>query len=108
MSFLNNLKIVEEYGPFRFCEWIEIKDDYCLSVQCGVGKYSIPRENVDLGQYTHFELAFIYKGTLSNRHDELLKGFNRKEDLQEYKEGTVYMYVPKDLIDDLYNYFMYN
>lgn len=104
MSFLDELKIVEEFGIFRFCEWINIDDEYHLSIQCGEGKYSIPRNNVDLDKYTHFEIAFIYDGTLSDSHDELLEGFDRKVELQIYKEDTVYPYVPKDLIEDLYKY----
>ena len=104
MSFLDELKIAEEFGRFRFCEWIEINDEYCLSIQCGEGKYCIPRKIVDLDKYTHFEIAFIYEGSLSDGHDELLEGFNRKEELQEYKEGTIYSYVPNDLIEDLYKY----
>ena len=104
MSFLDELRIVEEFMDFRFCEWININDEYYLSIQCGKGKYSIPRENVNLKEYTHFEIAFIYEGQLSAGHDELIKGFNRKEELQEYQEGTMYPYVPKDLIEDLYKY----
>ena len=104
MTFLDELEIVEEIMDFRFCDWIIINDEYCLSIQCGKGKYSIPRENVDLKEYTHFELAFIYKGSLSTGHDELLKGFSRKEELQECCEGSIYTYVPKDLIEDLYKY----
>ena len=104
MTFLDELEIVEENGPFRFCEWIAVNDEYCLSVQCGIGKYSIPRENVDLEEYTHFELAFIYEGLLSDGHCKLLEGFRRKEELQKYQEGTIYPYVPKDLIEDLYKY----
>ena len=104
MSFLDELRIVEEFGRFRFCEWINIDDEYCLSIQCGEGKYSIPRENVNLKEYTHFEIAFIYEGQLSTGHDELIKGFSRKEELQEYQEGTIYTYVPKDLIEDLYKH----
>ena len=105
MTFLDELEIVEEFMNFRFCEWISINDEYCLSIQCGKGKYSIPRENVDLKEYTHFELAFIYKGLLSTGHDKLLEGFSRKEELKECQEGTIYPYVPKDLIEDLYKYF---
>ena len=108
MSFLDELRIEEEFEGFRFCEWIEINDEYYLSIQCGEGKYSIPRENVDLDQYTHFEIAFIYEGELSDMNNEILKGFKRKEELQGYQEGTVYPFVPKDLIEDLYNYFMCN
>ena len=104
MTFLDELEIVEEFGRFRFCEWINIDDEYCLSIQCGEGKYSVPRTNVDLSEYTHFEMAFIYEGQLSTGHDKLLEGFNRKEELQEYREGTIYPYVPKDLIEDLYKY----
>ena len=104
MTFLDELEIVEEIMDFRFCDWISINDECCLSIQCGKGKYSIPRENVDLKEYTHFELAFIYKGSLSTGHDELLKGFSRKEELQKHQEGTIYTYVPKDLIEDLYKY----
>ena len=105
MTFLDELEIVEEIMDFRFCDWIIINDEYCLSIQCGKGKYSIPRENVDLKEYTHFELAFIYKGLLSTGHDKLLEGFSRKEELKECQEGTIYPYVPKDLIEDLYKYF---
>ena len=104
MTFLDELEIVEEFMDFRFCDWISINDEYCLSIQCGKGKYSIPRENVDLKEYTHFELAFIYEGQLSTRHDELIEGFSRKEELKEYQEDTIYTYVPKDLIEDLYKY----
>jgi len=108
MSFLDELRIVEEFEGFRFCEWIKINDEYHLSIQCGEGKYSIPRINVNLEEYTHFEIAFIYEGSLSDSHTKLLEGFKRKEELQEYQEGTVYPFVPKDLIEDLYNYFMCN
>ena len=104
MSFLNELKIVKDLDRFRFCEWININNEYCLSIQCGEGKYSMPSGNVDLGEYTHFEIAFIYEGSLTYENNELLEGFNRKEELQEYQEGTVYPYVPKDLIEDLYKY----
>ena len=104
MTFLDELEIIEEFMNFRFCEWININDEYCLSVQCGEGKYSITRKNVDLKEYTHFEIAFIYKGSLSTGHDELLEGFSRKEELQECQEGLIYTYVPKDLIEDLYKY----
>ena len=104
MSFLDELKVIEEFEIFRFCEWKNINDKYNLSIQCGEGKYSIPRTNVGLDEYTHFEIAFIHEGTLSDSHDELLEGFDRKEELQKYKEGTVYPYVPKDLIEDLYEY----
>ena len=104
MTFLDELEIVEEFMDFRFCDWISINDEYCLSIQCGKGKYSIPRENVNLKEYTHFEIAFIYEGQLSTGHDELLKGFNRKEELQECCEGSIYTYVPKDLIEDLYKH----
>ena len=102
MTFLDELEIVEEFMDFRFCDWISINDEYCLSIQCGKGKYSIHGYNVDLSEYTHFEIAFTYGGNLSTGHDKLLEGFNRKEELQEYREGTIYPYVPKDLIEDLY------
>ena len=104
MTFLDELKIVKEFMDFRFCDWISINDEYCLSIQCGKGKYSIPRDTVDLREYTHFEIVFIYGGRLSTGHDKLLEGFNRKEELQEYREDTIYSYVPKDLIEDLYAY----
>ena len=104
MTFLDELEITEEFMGFRFCKWININDEYCLSVQCGKGKYSIPRENVNLKEYTHFEIAFIYEGQLSTGHDELLEGFSRKEELQKHQEGIIYTFVPKDLIEDLYKY----
>ena len=35
MTFLDELEIVEEFMDFRFCDWININDEYCLSAQCG-------------------------------------------------------------------------
>ena len=104
MTFLDELEIVEEFGRFRFCERININDEYCLSIQCGEGKYSIPRENVNLKEYTHFEIAFIYEGQLSTGHDELIEGFSRKEELKECQEGSIYTFVTKGLIEDLYKH----
>ena len=60
MTFLDELEIVEEFGRFRFCEWINIDDEYCLSIQCGEGKYSVPRTNVDLSEYTFYFATIFY------------------------------------------------
>ena len=103
MTFLDELEIVEEFGRFRFCEWINIDDEYCLSIQCGEGKYCIPRKNINLDKYTHFELALVYEGELT-MDTSIFNGFNRKDELLSYQEGTVYPYVPKDLIEDLYKH----
>ena len=40
MSFLDELRIVEEFEGFRFCEWIEI-NDVMLSFSKGEDKYII-------------------------------------------------------------------
>lgn len=114
MKFIDNLKVSfedprEDQSLFdnrypagnRVCEWLEINDEYSLSVQASEMHYCIPRAYVPLEDYTHFEMALIYEGQLSYNTD-IINGFNRYDELMEYHDGSVFYEVPKDLIEELY------
>lgn len=114
MKFIDDLKISfedarEEQSLFdnrypagnRICEHLKINDEYSLSVQASEMHYSIPRALVPLKEYTHFEMALIYKGQLSYNAD-VIKGFAKYDELMGYYDGSVFYEVPKDLVEDLY------
>lgn len=75
---------------------------YHMSIQCSEHHYCSPRKLIGLNSYDTFEVAiflenkFVYPSELEN--------FSRKKELDEYYEGTVFGNVPKDLVEDLYNY----
>ena len=76
-----------------------------------IGLENIPKDGsiVLAGNHTNnLDCILLISSTNRTIHflakDELIKGFSRKEELQEYQEGTIYTYVPKDLIEDLYKY----
>ena len=120
MSFLDNLKITYEgnYGEeslfcsglpggTRLIERININYEYELSIQASEMHYCIPRAFVPLNEYTHFELALICRDRLT-RNVDLLEDFNKKHKLLEHQEGTIYTYVPKELVQELYDYLKNN
>lgn len=116
MSFLEKLRIVNEEpsrtnrmsifdnsipGGMRHCEWLVINDDYALSIQASEFHHCIPRGLVPLDKYTHFEMALIFKGHLTTDVSSIRK-FNRFDELMEYHDDCIFSEVPKDLIEDLY------
>ena len=85
----------------RICKWLQISNDLYLSVQASAMHYCIPREYVDLNQYTHFELGVIIEDSLAYNYS-ILKDFPRYKELESYYDYGIFAYVPKDLINDLY------
>ena len=81
---------------------IETKSGYDLSIQCSRHHYCTPRKTIDIENYDSFELA-IFRGR-SFVYPKILDNFPRKNELDECYEGQVFGYVPKDLLEDLYNF----
>jgi hypothetical protein len=61
-------------------------DGFTISIQADEFMYCLPRENLTGGEYTHVELGF------PSEKDELI---------EKYREGTVYPYVPIELVEKL-------
>lgn len=86
----------------RICKHLPTKSGYSLSVQCSETHYCIPRKLTDIDLYEAYEFAifmeneFVYPSNLVN--------FSRKDELEECYDGSIFSYVPKDLVEDLYNY----
>ena len=105
--FLEKLIIEKEIDlglegcEIRQCRWLNVGVDIFLSVQASGMHYCIPREFIDLSEYTHFELALIKDYELCYDID-MLSEFPRYEQLKSHFDGGVFVYVPRDLISDLY------
>lgn len=88
----------------RLIEWLNIDFENALSIQASSMHYCFPKALVDLKDYKEFELAFMYRGEISSGK-KLIENFPRKEELENCNNGTsIYAYVPKDLIEDLYKF----
>lgn len=60
------------------------KDGFYISIQASAFHYCTPRRSLKDCEYTHLELGF------SSEHEELI---------EEYREGTIYPYVPIDVVE---------
>ena len=120
MNFIDKLQIIDERpsmnnrksifnnglpGGIRHCEWLPIDDKYCLSIQASEYHHCIPRGLVPLEDYTHFEMALIFEDSISTDMS-IFKGFNRYDELMECFDDCIFSEVPKDLINDLYNWLL--
>lgn len=83
--------------------------EYYLSIQGSSGHYCDPRETLHVEYYNEMEIAIFDKeGEWVKPSDEVLKGFDRYNELIERADGsescTVYGYVKVELINALYLY----
>lgn len=79
-----------------------------LSIQASRFHCCVPKKNLKLEEYSHFEIA------LFNNYKKILKGFKAADDLEECKretwvngngeKGILFAYVPKKLVEKLYLY----
>lgn len=82
--------------------------EYALSVQASEYTYCTPRRNLDdLTDYTHMEMAVMYSDNNGYDYDFVdasrhFLDFPRRDELEQFFEGSVYAYVPVDLIEDLF------
>ena len=103
-SFVKELKSAYEIEDFgvRINGHIHTKSGYKMSIQCSQHHYCYPRETIDIDLYSSFELALLFENDFV--YPKSLKDFDRVEELEEHYEMGIFLYVPKDLVEDLYNY----
>lgn len=76
---------------------------YVLSVQASEYHYCHPRQTIELENYESFEIALINQMTGNFvAAKNVFTDFPDNDDLHEYFEGSVYGYVPIELVADLY------
>lgn len=90
-----------EHG-LRIYNHIETKSSYKMSIQCSEHHYCTPRRTIGITEYETYEVAIVGENGFAYPSD--LENFHRKEELDECYEGTVFGEVPKDLVEDLYNF----
>ena len=91
-----------EGNGMRIFNHIILESGYRLSIQCSEYHYCTPRRLNGLNTYDTFEVAILFEGEFV--YPSELENFSRKKELDEYYEGSLFGYVPKDLVEDLYNY----
>lgn len=94
----------EEIG-IRIFNHIVLDNGYRVSIQCSEYHYCTPRKLDELNSYDTFEVAILLEGEFV--YPSVLENFSRKKELDEYFDGSIFGYVPKDLVEDLYNYLNY-
>lgn len=92
----------DETAGIRIFKRVSTESGYELSIQCSEFHYCTPRRLNGLNSYDTFEVAIFWQGNFT--YPSELDNFPRKKELDECYEGTVFGYVPKDLVEDLYNY----
>ena len=78
----NTFEITEIDAPIR--SRVQCKDGFSLSIQASRFHYCVPRRTLANGCYTHVGAGFV------SEYEELL---------EEYREGTIYPYVPIEVMD---------
>lgn len=87
----------------RLFEPIDIGNNKYFSIQASWGHYCTPRSTLlDLEEYTHWEVAFFEEGGSFLPIESILPNFPSLAEIEHYFEGSVYPYVPKDLVEELY------
>lgn len=105
MEFLKELKSVGFVyeGPTRK----KLKAGaYSLSVQASEKTYCLPRETLNLGEYTAMEVALFEddQWVLTENFYSKFADFERLEELMGYSDERIFTYVPIDLIEAFYKY----
>jgi hypothetical protein len=93
---------IEETSIVRTFEPIQFGPDLWISIQAGYGLYSTPQQTFkDLDNYSHWEFA-IFNGEGFISVKDILPDFPSLAELDLYFGGSVYAYVPTDLVEELY------
>lgn len=81
---------------------IQVAPNLWFSVQASFGHYCTPQQTFsDLDNYSHWEFAiFNEEGFMSVKN--ILPDFPSLAELDLYFDGSVYAYVPADLVEELY------
>jgi hypothetical protein len=116
MEFLKRLEVTEdsktigsilpfnENTTFRMFKGIKINDNLWLSIQASYGHYCTPRKTLkNIEEYTNMEFALMNGEREFVSVNEVLPTFSKLDELDECFEGSVYCYVPVELINNLFN-----
>ncbi|MGM0846934.1 MAG: hypothetical protein ACQEUT_18400 [Bacillota bacterium] len=80
---------------------IEVSGGVRLSIQASFYHYSTPRATLPVGVYTAMEMAIIKDGRFASA-SEVSSNPELFGQLDEYFDGSVFGYVPVELIEQLY------
>ena len=105
MKFLKDLRVISENAVLRICSHLRINNEYAMSVQASELHYCRPRALLPIQEYTHFEMAIVYNGQLTS-NTNVISEFPRLDELLYCFDGGVFHEVPKDLIEDLYTWWL--
>lgn len=103
MSDLPNLYCPDLPNGIRVCEWVNINQEWNLSVQASALHYCTPRALVPLENYTCFEVAVI-KGGVMCPWEIALEEMNVS--LDHFNFGDILGYVPKHVVEKIYKFMM--
>lgn len=90
-----------EDNGFRVYKKLHFNNDVSISIQASYGHYCSPRKTLDITQYNQLELAIFKDGQFVSV-DQVLDNSLLVSQLEECYEGTVYGYVPVEVIENLY------
>lgn len=91
----------EDFG-LRMLKGLKISDEINLSIQASYGHYCYPRKTLPLEEYEAMELAIFKNGEFVNVKDVTNNEIIATK-INKYYEGTVYGYVPVELLEELHN-----
>ncbi len=94
---------MSEDERFRMFEGIKFKQDIVLSIQASAGHYCSPRKTTYLQDYEAMEMAIFKGGEFVSLTQLLVPHIEVMKELDEYFEGSVYPYVPVELIERVYH-----
>lgn len=95
-SFRDTIHRYRQFDP------IKINNNLWLSIQASYAHYSRPRQTIsNFEDYSHWEVALFTKEQFISV-SQILPDFDSLAELELYFEGSVYPYVPKDLVEELY------
>ena len=95
--------------PYRTIKAVKA-GNYMLSIQGSIGHYCSPRKTLPIDVYSSMQLAIINKkgSMVSINRSKVFRKFKRYDELLSRADslnsagGTVYEYVPINLLNDLY------
>jgi hypothetical protein len=95
----------DEYNKYRALKHIK-KDDVSLSIQASYGHYCVPRLTLsNLNDYSEMEFALMRESGFIQVKD-ILPNLSVLDEIEERFDGSVYGFVPVELIEELYKAFI--
>ena len=98
MDILNSKRYKD--GPFMRNEHIYVSPECFISIQAGMGFYSVPKINfMDISMYTQFELA-IYKDSnmVTDFKNKRLRRLHN-----DYGFDGIFSYIPAEYVQEIFD-----